>query len=113
MTIRLPEDLENSIRTEVLNGHFASEDEVVAATVRDYLRRIHEQTGQTDDTGPAGHLASADEEPNTQQLQRRLVEAGVLSEIKPPITDFTPYRNRQAVPTHGEPVSQTVIRERR
>lgn len=51
--------------------------------------------------------------PLNQQLQRRLLEAGLLSEIKPPITDLTPYRNRRAVPTSGEPVSQTVIRERR
>ena len=113
MTIHLPEDLANSIRTDVLNGHFASEADVVAAAVRDYLRRKHEQTGQTDYAAAAGHLANAEQEPSTQQLQRRLFEAGVLSEIKPPITDFTPYRNRQAVLTHGEPISETVLRERR
>lgn len=47
------------------------------------------------------------------ELQRQLVEAGILSEIKPPITDLTPYRNRRAVPVQGEPVSETIIRERR
>jgi Arc/MetJ-type ribon-helix-helix transcriptional regulator len=39
MTIHLPKDLENSIRTEVLSGHFASEDDLVAAAVREYLQR--------------------------------------------------------------------------
>jgi len=29
MTIHLPEDLERSIRAEVLSGHFASEDDLV------------------------------------------------------------------------------------
>jgi hypothetical protein len=48
-----------------------------------------------------------------EELQRRLFEAGLLSEIKPPITDLTPYRNRKAVPIQGEPLSETVIRERR
>ena len=48
-----------------------------------------------------------------QELQRRLLEAGIISEIKPPITDMTPYRNRRAVPIQGEPISETVIRERR
>ena len=43
MTIQLPEDLESSIRAEVLSGHFASEDDLVAAAVRDYLRRTREQ----------------------------------------------------------------------
>jgi len=53
------------------------------------------------------------EETADQELQRRLLEAGIISEIKPPITDMTPYRNRRAVPIQGEPISETVIRERR
>jgi Arc/MetJ-type ribon-helix-helix transcriptional regulator len=113
MTIHLPEDLTNSIRTEVLSGHFASEDEVVAAAVRDYLRRKHEQARQSADAAAAGHLTQAEQQPTTQELQRRLFEAGVLNEMKPPITDLAPYRNRQAVPIQGEPLSETVIRERR
>jgi hypothetical protein len=47
------------------------------------------------------------------QLQQELLDAGIISELRPPITDLTPYRNRQAVPIQGEPISETVIRERR
>jgi len=39
MTINLPRDLESSVRAEVLSGHFASEDDMVAAAVRAYLRQ--------------------------------------------------------------------------
>jgi Arc/MetJ-type ribon-helix-helix transcriptional regulator len=46
MTIHLPEDLENCIRAEVLRGHFATEDDMVAELVRDYLRRKAEQNTQ-------------------------------------------------------------------
>ena len=46
-------------------------------------------------------------------MQRRPFEAGLISEIKPPITDLTPYQNRQAIPVRGEPLSETIIRERR
>ncbi len=46
-------------------------------------------------------------------LQRQLLEAGIISELRPPITDMAPYRNRKAVPIQGEPISETVIRERR
>lgn len=46
-------------------------------------------------------------------IQCRLLAEGLLSEIKPPVTDFTPYRNRKAIPIDGEPLSETVIRERR
>jgi hypothetical protein len=47
------------------------------------------------------------------EMQRKLLEAGIIGEIRPPITDLAPYRNRKAVPIQGEPISETVIRERR
>jgi Arc/MetJ-type ribon-helix-helix transcriptional regulator len=48
MTIQLPKDLESSVRAEVLSGHFANEDDVVAAAVRAYLReRPQEPAGST------------------------------------------------------------------
>src|SRR5947209_7393605 len=113
MTIHLPEDLASSIRAEVLRGHFASEDELVAAAVRDYLWRKHGEALPTADAPASGHPAQAEKELSPQELQRRLFDAGVLSEIKPPITDLTPYRHRQAVPIQGEPLSETILRERR
>jgi len=48
-----------------------------------------------------------------QEIQHRLFDAGLLSEIKSPIRDLTPYQNRKAVPIKGESLSETVIRERR
>jgi hypothetical protein len=54
-----------------------------------------------------------EEESANQELQRRLFNAGLLSEIKPPLRDLTPYRDRKPVPIKGEPLSETVIRERR
>ncbi len=59
-------------------------------------------------TASATQPAATDE-----TLQRRLFEAGLLSEIKPPISDLSAYRDRKAVPIEGEPLSETVIRERR
>jgi hypothetical protein len=47
-----------------------------------------------------------------QRVQRALFEAGLVSEIKPPITDPTPYR-REPIAIKGEPLSETVIEERR
>src|SRR5205823_7054725 len=49
-----------------------------------------------------------------QELQRRLFAAGTLSEIKPPVTDLTPYEKRQPpIRVKGKPVSETIIEERR
>ena len=39
--------------------------------------------------------------------------AGLLSEVKPPITDFTPYLHRQPIETTGKPLSEVIIEERR
>jgi RNA polymerase sigma factor (sigma-70 family) len=47
------------------------------------------------------------------KLEQMLLASGLLSEIPPRITDFTPYRNRKPVKIKGKPVSDTIIEERR
>ena len=39
--------------------------------------------------------------------------AGLLSEVKPPITDFTPYQHRPLIETTGQPLSEVICEERR
>jgi hypothetical protein len=73
--------------------------------------RLHRPRHRRDATSE--HHAQTEDKPSRQDVQRRLFEAGVISDIKPPITDLTPYRNRQAVPIQRESLSETVIRERR
>jgi hypothetical protein len=55
--------------------------------------------------------------PSTQQseavLEQKLLEAGVIRVIKPPITDFTPYQNRKPVELTGKAVSEILIEDRR
>jgi hypothetical protein len=53
--------------------------------------------------------ASMTEEAFAHQLR----EAGLLSEVKPPITDFTPYQYREPIETTGKPLSEVIIEERR
>jgi len=50
MTIHLPEELEGSVRAEVLSGHFGSADDMVAAAVREYFRQ-HGKGRQVGDPG--------------------------------------------------------------
>ena len=47
-----------------------------------------------------------------QRVQRALFEAGLVSEIKPPIVNPAPYR-REPIKIKGKPLSETVIEERR
>ncbi len=103
MTIQLPDDLERYVHEQVMVGRFRSEDEVIL----DALER-HRQAQQS----TAAPVMCRDEL-GSQEVQQRLFDAGLVSEIKPPITDLTPYQNRRAVPVQGEPISITALRERR
>jgi hypothetical protein len=48
-----------------------------------------------------------------EDMQRRLLQAGIISEIKPP-PRLLPARERfTPVPITGEPISETIIRKRR
>lgn len=47
-----------------------------------------------------------------QRVQHALFEAGLVREIKPPITDPRPYR-REPIKIKGKPLSEAVIEERR
>jgi Arc/MetJ-type ribon-helix-helix transcriptional regulator len=102
MTIHLPEHLERYVHDQVVAGCFRSEDDVIL----DALER-HRQAQRP--PAPANRRG----ELNSQEAQQRLFDAGLISEIKPPITDLTPYENRRAVPIQGEPISVTALRERR
>jgi hypothetical protein len=113
MTIDLPENLESFILEAVHSGRFPSVDAAMAAATRLLLQQIKLYPPPHTDGGAGGHAAQPEDESGSQELQRRLFEAGILSEIKPPITDLTPYENRQAVPIQGEPLSETILRERR
>ena len=108
MTIHLPEHLERYVHGQVQAGRYPTEDDVI----RDALER-HRQVAEPPPAKATSQPDLTPEEIADQELQRRLLEAGIISEIKPPITDLTPYRNRRAVPIQGEPMSETVIRERR
>jgi Arc/MetJ-type ribon-helix-helix transcriptional regulator len=107
MMINLPEYLERYLHDQVQAGRFSSEDEIIS----DALERHRQAEPTSAETTRQPDMTP--EEIADQELQRRLLEAGIISEIKPPITDMTPYRNRRAVPIQGEPISETVIRERR
>jgi hypothetical protein len=55
----------------------------------------------------------SEEELADQEAQRRLFEAGLLSEIKPPRRVSTGTEEFTPIVITGEPISETVIRERR
>jgi putative addiction module CopG family antidote len=100
MTIHLPHDLEMFIREQVTSGLFASFDEAIAEAVR----RLRQQ-----------HLASSPGKVLTpEDVDRQLLARGLLSRLPDPSQDVDDEdQDDLPVPVEGEPVSETIIRERR
>ncbi len=48
-----------------------------------------------------------------EEFEKQLAEEGFITEYKPPITDFSRYENYEPITVTGEPISETIIKERR
>lgn len=57
-------------------------------------------------------VASMSEQEKQDELDRRLMARGLLRRVPSPVTGYAPYRNWQPIKVEGEPLSQTVIRDR-
>ena len=99
MTIHLPEDLERYVQSEVQSGRFASTDDAITEAIRLLRQKRHETQSQR-------KLLTLDE------LNQQLLEAGLLSQI-PPRPDPATYQEFSPIVIQGEPLSETIIRERR
>jgi Arc/MetJ-type ribon-helix-helix transcriptional regulator len=100
MTIHLPEDLERYLQAEVSKGHFASEEEAITQAVRLLEQRTPEPQPQ------AKPLSE-------EEWERRLVQSGLLSSIPPGPPATRARRAFKPIRIQGEPLSETIIRERR
>ena len=60
-------------------------------------------------------LETKDEKPTMteEEFEQHLYEKGIIGKPPPPITDFSRYENYKRVTVEGEPISETIIRERR
>ncbi len=60
MTINLPEDLERFLRAEVHRGHFASEEDAIAAAVRLLRRQLSQAASPSPAAGQPATAATPD-----------------------------------------------------
>ena len=101
MNVHISEHTEQIIRSQVLSGRFPSEE----AVIEEAVRRLDGETVPETATDPS--IAAF------QDLQRRLFAAGLISEIRPPVRVDTGTERFTPITIEGEPLSETVIRERR
>jgi putative addiction module CopG family antidote len=99
MTIQLPEELERFVQDQVQSGRFASPEEAIIESLS--LLRQNEQQ------------ASSRKKPLTpDEVERQMLEDGLLSHI-PARPDPATYQEFTPIVIEGEPLSETIIRERR
>jgi hypothetical protein len=104
--------VERSIEAAVHGGHFASAEDAVAAAWR-----VFEQT--TLGKGPAAKKAkraqpmTPEKKPITEaEFLRHLMNIGLMTELPDTAADFDD-PDDQPISIEGEPLSETIIRERR
>jgi Arc/MetJ-type ribon-helix-helix transcriptional regulator len=98
MTIHLPENLESSILAAVRSGHFASVDEAMAEAARLLLTKCQP-------TKPARALT-------LDELDQQMLAEGLMSQLPNAAQDIDD-EDDEPVVIEGEPLSETIIRERR
>jgi len=98
-TIHLPDELERYVQSEVRSRRFASTGEVITEALR-VLRQTKQQA------------QSKSKALTPEELNRQLLEAGLISQIAPQLDPAT-YQEFSPIVVQGEPLSETIIRERR
>jgi hypothetical protein len=98
MMIHLPKDVERSINAEETMGHFASADDAIAEAWRSYLPQRTQ--------APQCKASPLDE------LHRHMLADGLISQLPNTAADIDD-EQEEPVENDGEPISETIIRERR
>lgn len=96
MTIHLSKDLESSILSLVQGGQYASLDDAMNDAARLLLRQK-----------PATALPR-----NKDAFHQQLIASGLMSELPDAASDYDD-PDDQPIIIDGEPISETIIRERR
>src|SRR5215472_3751048 len=97
MTIHLPPHIESSIQAAVHSGRFASLDEAMTEAASLLVQRLNQEQAQ---------VSPLDE------LHRQMLADGLISQLPNTAADIDD-EQEEPVEIDGEPISETIIRERR
>jgi Arc/MetJ-type ribon-helix-helix transcriptional regulator len=113
MTLHLPKDLEQFVHDAVRAGRYAREDDVI----RDALIRLRQATPE--DVAKSGQGTKRakpvlpKKKPLTEaELQQHMLEIGLMTQLPDTGADFDDPDDKP-ITIKGEPLSETIIRERR
>jgi Arc/MetJ-type ribon-helix-helix transcriptional regulator len=110
MPIHLSKDHERFVHNAVLTGRYATEDDVVSDALTRLKQAMPEDaaiSGKTTKPGPAR------KKPLTEaEFDQQLLALGLISQLPDTDADFDD-PDDQLIEIKGEPLSETIIRERR
>ena len=116
MTIHLSKDLEQIVHNAILAGLYAREDDVI----RDALTRLEKTLPELKGISgkPAKHAKAAPRKAkkplSVDELHRQMMASGLITRLPDPALDLNDDDPEdQPVVIKGEPLSETIIRERR
>lgn len=98
MNVHVSENSERIIRCHVESGKFSSESEVIDAA----LGLLDQRAAQ----------AAAKKPITEEEFKQQLLESGLMSSLPTPL-DRAARRHFDPIKLEGEPLSETIIRERR
>jgi Arc/MetJ-type ribon-helix-helix transcriptional regulator len=112
MNIHLSKDLEQFVHDAVGAGLYAGEEDVI----RDALTRLKQAMPPASKTPArktkANRMVEARQQPVTpDELNRRLLESGLVIQLPDPAEDVDDAEDLP-IEIQGEPLSETIIRER-
>jgi Arc/MetJ-type ribon-helix-helix transcriptional regulator len=114
MTIRLSKDQEQFVHDAVQSGLYAREDDVIRDALTRLQQTIPPATKSSARQAKSTRQAKAKEKPITlDELHRRMLADGLLSQLPDDAQDIDDDQEDEPVVIEGEPLSETIIRERR
>ena len=112
MTIDLSKELEKFVHDAVGSGRYASEDDVIRDALIQLRQIMHKDTERPDKKTKRAKPAAQKKPLTKDEFHRHLVEIGLMSQLPDTDADFDD-PDDEPITIEGEPLSETVIRERR
>lgn len=121
MTIHLPKDVESRLQAAVLGGRFASVEDATAEAVRLLLKNLEQRQPEASSIAPESRKAkparqkakpAVQQAMSEQDFLNHLLKVGLMTRLPDTASDFDD-PDDQPITVKGEPLSETIIRERR
>jgi Arc/MetJ-type ribon-helix-helix transcriptional regulator len=113
MTINLSKDLEKFVHDAVRAGLYAREDDVIRDALTRLRQAMPEATQKPGKNAKRAKPATQEKKPlSPDELNQRLLASGLVSQLPDPALDIDD-DDVPPIVIKGEPLSETIIRERR